>query len=296
MSYFISVGFLRFGVRFGVRRVFTGFVILGSALLWSSVVLAAQPSAWQLGFQDSVTENMDRITSFNNFLLILMTVIVLFVLGLMLYAMFRFRESRNPTPSKRSHNTPLEVAWTVIPILILLVIAVPSFRLLFFQRTIPPQAITVKATGYQWYWGYEYPDYGNFSFDSLMLSDELRGSQPRLLATDTAMVIPVDTNIRLQVIASDVLHSWTIPAFGIKLDAVPGRLNETWFRVEKVGTYYGQCSELCGIHHAFMPIRVEVVEVAAFEAWIQKAKIEYADERDIRDLNTPETQQIATMR
>jgi cytochrome c oxidase subunit 2 len=245
-------------------------------LLSSAAAFANQPRDWQLGLQDPATDNMSFIVQFNDFLLILMTAICVFVLGLMLYVMVRFRAGRNPTPSKTSHNTLVEVIWTVLPILILVVIAIPSFRLLYMQRVIPEAELTVKAVGYQWYWGYEYPDNGDFAFDSLMLDDEARGDQPRLLATDTALVVPVGTIVRVVVTAADVLHAFAVPAFGIKIDAVPGRLNETWFKAEKTGTFYGQCSELCGIRHAFMPIRVEVVEKDAFAAWVEQAKEEYA--------------------
>lgn len=245
-------------------------------LLSSAAAYANQPREWQLGLQDPATDNMSFIVQFNDFLLILMTAICVFVLGLMLYVMVRFRAGRNPTPSKTSHNTLVEVIWTVLPILILVVIAIPSFRLLYMQRVIPEAELTVKAVGYQWYWGYEYPDNGDFAFDSLMLDEESRGDQPRLLATDTALVVPVGTVVRVVVTAADVLHAFAVPAFGIKIDAVPGRLNETWFKAEKTGTFYGQCSELCGIRHAFMPIRVEVVEKDAFAAWVEQAKEEYA--------------------
>jgi cytochrome c oxidase subunit 2 len=191
--------------------------------------------------------------------------------------MVRFNAKANPTPSKTSHNTLIEVLWTVLPIVILVVIAIPSFRLLYFQREIPEADMTIKATGYQWYWGYEYPDHGDFAFDSLMLSDEERGDQPRLLATDTAMVVPVDTTVRVLVTSADVIHAFAMPAFGLKIDSVPGRMNETWFKAEKTGTFYGQCSELCGIRHAFMPIRIEVVEKEAFAAWVEEAQEEYAE-------------------
>jgi cytochrome c oxidase subunit 2 len=246
------------------------------AFLSSAAAYANQPRDWQMGFQEPATENMNFIVQFNDFLLVLMAAICIFVLGLMLYVMVRFRAGRNPTPSKTSHNTLVEVIWTVLPILILVVIAIPSFRLLYMQRVIPDAELTVKAVGYQWYWGYEYPDNGDFAFDSLMLDDESRGDQPRLLATDTALVVPVDTIVRVVVTGADVLHAFAVPAFGIKIDAVPGRLNETWFKADKTGTYYGQCSELCGIRHAFMPIRVEVVEKDAFAAWVEQAKEEYA--------------------
>lgn len=247
-----------------------------ASLLFAGQALANQPKDWQLGFQEAATQNMELMTQFNTFLLYIMTAICVFVLGLLLYVMFRFRAGRNPTPSKTSHNTLVEVVWTVVPILILVIIAIPSFRLLYFQRVIPEADITVKATGYQWYWGYEYPDNGGFAYDSLMLDDESRGDQPRLLATDTAMVVPVGATVRVVVTAADVLHAFALPAFGIKMDAVPGRLNETWFKAERTGTFYGQCSELCGIRHAFMPIRIEVVEPEAFAAWVEQAREEYA--------------------
>ena len=252
-----------------------GFAAFSAAGLASAV--AAQPKDWQITFQEAASENMTMITDFNNFLLILMTAISVFVLGLMLYVMVRFNARANPEPSTTTHNTLVEVVWTVVPIVILVVIAIPSFRLLYFQRDIPEADMTVKAVGYQWYWGYEYPDHGDFAFDSLMLSDEERGDQPRLLATDTAMVVPVDTTVRVIVTAADVLHAFAMPAFGLKMDAVPGRLNETWFKAEKTGTYYGQCSELCGIRHAFMPIRIEVVSKADFALWVEEAQNEYAE-------------------
>ena len=265
-------------LKFMTRRP-ASFLAASTALLGTSLTgaLAAQPKPWQLGFQEAATENMAMITDFNNFLLYLMTAITLLVLGLMVYVMIRFNAKANPEPSKTTHNTLVEVVWTVLPILILVVIAIPSFRLLYFQREIPQAELTVKAVGYQWYWGYEYPDNGDFAFDSLMLNDEERGDQPRLLATDTAMVVPVDTTVRVIVTAADVLHAFAMPAFGLKMDAVPGRLNETWFKAEKTGTFYGQCSELCGIRHAFMPIRIEVVSKEEFAAWVEEAKAEYAN-------------------
>jgi cytochrome c oxidase subunit 2 len=248
-------------------------VVIGS----TGAALANTAKPWQLGFQESASENMTLITDLNNFLLVLRTLIVLLVLGLLLYIMLRFNAKANPTPSKTTHNTFIEVVWTVLPIVILVVIAIPSFRLLYFQREIPQADMTIKAVGYQWYWGYEYPDHGDFAFDSLMLEDDERGDQPRLLATDTAMVVPVDTTVRVLVTAADVIHSFAMPAFGVKMDAVPGRLNETWFKAERTGTFYGQCSELCGIRHAFMPIRIEVVEKEAFAAWVAEAQEEYAE-------------------
>ena len=264
-----------------LRLVGLSFISLG---LFSGTALASQPKPWQLGFQDAATNNMTQITNFNDFLLILMTAITLAVLGLMVFVMLRFNAKANPEPSKTTHNTLVEVVWTVVPILILVIIAIPSFRLLYYQRVLPEADMTIKATGYQWYWGYEYPDHGGFAFDSLMLNDDERGDQPRLLATDTAMVVPVNTTVRVVVTGADVLHSWAMPAFGVKMDAVPGRLNETWFRAEKTGTYYGQCSELCGIRHAFMPIRVEVVEPDAFASWVSEAQAEYAQLETSKDM------------
>jgi cytochrome c oxidase subunit 2 len=269
--------------------VFLTFLAFGEAS-------ANQPKPWQMGFQDAASSNMEQITQFNNFLLILMTAVVAIVFALMLFVMVRFRAGRNPVPSKTSHNTIVEVIWTVVPILILVVIAVPSFRLLYFQRDIPEADLTVKAVGYQWYWGYEYPDHGDFAFDSLMLDDAERGDQPRLLATDTAMVVPVGKTVRVVVTGADVLHAFAMPAFGLKIDAVPGRLNETWFKAEKTGTYYGQCSELCGIRHAFMPIRIEVVEPEVFTAWVAEAQEEYAALQDNKTKLAADNVNISSIR
>ena len=276
-------------------RLFKNVVLGGLASLsLAFAAFADQPKPWQLNLQEAATENMSRIVQFNDFLLIIMAGISLLVLGLMLYVMIRFRAGRNPNPSKTTHNTLVEVVWTVLPILILIVIAVPSFRLLYFQRVLPEAEMTVKAVGYQWYWGYEYPDHGDFAFDSYMLDDANRGDQPRLLATDTAMVVPVDTTIRVVVTGADVLHSWAMPAFGLKMDAVPGRLNEVWFKAEKTGTFYGQCSEICGIRHAFMPIRVEVVEREVFDRWVEESREKYAriDSRKIANAKPANSNKI----
>ena len=232
---------------------------------------------WQLGLQAPVTPVAEQINDYHNMLLVLITVIAVFVTLLLIYVMVKFRAKVNPTPRTTTHNTLLEVLWTAIPILILVVIAIPSFKLLYYADTTKDAEMTIKAIGHQWYWSYEYPDNGNFTFDASMLEDdELEDGQPRLLATDESVVIPVNTNIRLLIAADDVLHAWAMPAFGVKLDGVPGRLNETWVRVEKEGTYYGQCSELCGTGHGFMPIQVKVVSKEAFAAWVEKAKVEYA--------------------
>ena len=250
-------------------------VVTGSADM--AFAQAGQPTEWGLGFQDSVSPVMDDLVWFDNFLLFLITGISLFVLALLIFIMVRFNAKSNPEPSKTTHNTFIEVVWTVVPILILVVVAVPSFRLLYKQMEVPEADLTIKAIGYQWYWGYEYPDHDGLFFESLMLEDdELADGQPRLLATDTDVVVPVNATVRLQITSEDVIHAWAIPSFGVKMDAVPGRLNETWFRATEVGTYYGQCSELCGIRHAYMPITVKVVTQEEFDEWILWAKEEYA--------------------
>jgi cytochrome c oxidase subunit 2 len=235
-----------------------------------------QPSPWQLGFQQAVTPVMENIVWFHDFLLWLIVAIALFVLALLVIVIVRFNAKANPTPSRTTHNTLLEVMWTIVPVIILVAIAVPSFKLLFLQLTIPPADVTVKATGKQWYWSYTYPD-DKFEFDSLMLKDnERKPDQPRLLAVDNEMVVPVNKVIRVQVIGSDVIHAFAVPSFGVKIDAVPGRLNETWFKVTREGVYYGQCSELCGRDHAYMPIAVRVVNDRDYAAWVDQAKKKWA--------------------
>jgi cytochrome c oxidase subunit 2 len=218
---------------------------------------------------------MDQIHWFHGLLLIIITCITLFVLALLVVVMVKFNARANPVPSRTTHNSLIEIAWTLIPVLILVSIAVPSFRLLFLQLDIPKADLTVKATGKQWYWSYSYPDNGQFEFDSLMAQDK----QPRLLGVDNEMVVPVNKVIRVQTTGADVIHSFTVPAFGIKIDAIPGRLNETWFKAEKTGMYYGQCSELCGKDHAFMPIAVRVVTDQEFAAWVEDAKKKFASAR-----------------
>ena len=242
---------------------------------------ASEPVPWQLGLQPAATPLMQNIDDLHDILLVVITLITLFVLGLLLYVMWRFRESKNPTPTRTTHNTVVEVLWTVIPVVILVLIAIPSFKLLYYSDTVPEADLTVKAIGHQWYWSYEYPDHGNFTFDATILADdELKEGQPRLLSVDNRVVVPVNKVVRVQVTADDVLHAWTIPAFGVKVDGVPGRLNELWFKAERAGVYYGQCSELCGVNHGFMPIRVDVVSVQEFNAWVSWAKKEYAAEDD----------------
>ena len=231
-----------------------------------------QPSPWEMHFQDAATPIMHQITAFHTFVTIIIVVIALFVLGLLVYVMVRFNEGRNPQPSRTTHNTALEIAWTVIPILILVAIAIPSFRLLFAQYDFPKADLTITATGNQWYWNYEYPDQG-ISFDSIIVQEaDLKPGQPRLLTVDHEVVVPVNKNVIVQVKANDVIHDWAVPSFGIKLDAVPGRLQTTWFRAERTGMFYGQCSELCGRNHAFMPIAIHVVTDEEFADWLAKTK------------------------
>jgi len=267
------------GMRMRVLTLLGALVAGALALvdMGSMAAFAGQPHEWQMGFQQSATPIMDQLTWFDNMLLYIITAISLFVLALLLIVMVRFNAKANPEPSTTTHNTLIEVAWTIIPVLILVTIAIPSFRLLYNQVVVPEADVTIKATGYQWYWGYEYPDHGGMIYDALMVEDaDLKEGQPRLLETDTEVVVPVNKVVRLQVTAADVIHAWTIPAFGVKIDAVPGRLNETWFKATKTGTYYGQCSELCGIRHAFMPIKVRVVTEEEFASWTEWAQQEYA--------------------
>jgi cytochrome c oxidase subunit 2 len=257
----------------------TGRRLLG--ILVASVALAAsgtafaelgQPAPWEYKLQEAATPVMEQITWFHNWLLWIITIITLFVLGLLITVVVKFNAKANPVPSRTTHNTLIEVAWTLIPVMILVALVVPSFRLLFLELDVPKADITIKATGKQWYWSYAYPDNGKFEFDSLMAQDK----QPRLLGVDNEMVVPVNKVIRVQTTGADVIHSFAVPAFGIKIDAIPGRLNETWFKATKTGWFYGQCSELCGKDHAFMPIAVHVVEDQEFAAWVEAAQKKYA--------------------
>ena len=262
-----------------VNRIVALIAVITATALTIGEAVAAQGQAvpWQLGFQDAFSPVARDMHDFHNMLLVIITVITLFVLALLIYVAVRFNRKANPVPSKTSHNTLIEIIWTVVPIIILVVIAIPSFKLLYFGDRIEKADMTLKAVGYQWYWGYEYVDHEGLEFEAVMLEeDELKEGQPRLLATDNTIVLPIDTNIRLLVTAEDVLHSWAMPAFGVKLDAVPGRLNETWMRIEKEGMYYGQCSELCGARHGFMPIMVKAVSKEDYAKWLIKAKEEFA--------------------
>lgn len=257
-----------------VGRHLLGLAVAG--LTWAAGGAAfaelGQPKPWEWTLQESASPVMDNIVWFHNFLFVLITLITLFVLALLVIVVMKFNARANPVPSRTTHNTLIEVAWTLVPVLILVGISVPSFRLLFLELDVPKADLTIKATGKQWYWSYAYPDNGKFEFDSLMAQDK----QPRLLGVDNEMVVPVNKVIRVQVTGADVIHAFALPAFGVKIDAIPGRLNETWFKATKVGMFYGQCSELCGKDHAFMPIAIRVVDDKEFASWVETAKKKYA--------------------
>jgi cytochrome c oxidase subunit 2 len=269
------------------------FSLLGFIPLLPTISNASEnigvPKDYQLTFQDAATPNMADITWFHNsFLFPIILVITLFVTALLIYVMIRFSAKNNPNPSKTTHNSLVEVIWTVVPVIILIVIAIPSFRILYTQQDIPIDAdLTIKATGYQWYWGYEYPDNDGMYFDSLPLEeDELTEGKLRLLSVDNPLVVPAGAVVRVQVTSSDVIHNWAVPSFGVKMDAIPGRLNETWFKVDNPGIYYGMCSELCGVRHAFMPIEVHVMEEADYQAWLVSASEQFASK--MKDSNNIE--------
>ena len=259
-------------------------VIAGVVIASAGTALAAlgHPVPWQMDLQDLATPVMDEISEFHYFLLWVIGVISVFVLALLLIIIVRFNARANPTPTRTTHNTPLEIIWTIVPVIILAVIAVPSFRLLFVELDVPHPDLTIKATGKQWFWSYAYPDNGNFEFDSLMVqTKDLKPDQPRLLTVDNEVVVPVNKVVHVLVTGADVIHSFTVPSFGIRIDAVPGRMNETWFKATKTGMFYGQCSELCGKDHSFMPIAVHVVSESDFNAWVAQAKQKFSAENGV---------------
>jgi cytochrome c oxidase subunit II len=265
-------------MRVILPRLMTAATLLCAGAAWAQEpVVRGTPEPWQMNFQPAASPVMNMIESLHNLLLFIIVAISAFVLGLLGYACLRYRANRNQLASRRTHNSVLEIAWTAIPVLILVVIAIPSFKLLYFMDRTPNPEMTLKAIGHQWYWSYEYPDNGNFTFDAYMIADQdLQEGQPRLLAVDNRVVLPVDTDVRLLTTATDVIHSWAMPALGVKIDAIPGRLNETWLRIEHPGIYYGQCSELCGDYHGFMPIEIEAMSKSDFEAWTKRAQEEFA--------------------
>lgn len=258
-------------------RIFSAAVAMLLAVATSGLALAANgPRPWQLGMQEPVTPIAREIFDLHNVLLVLCVLIAGFVLALLLYIMVRFKASANPVPSKTTHNTFIEIIWTAVPILILVLIAIPSFKLLAHQAFPPKIDLTIKATGYQWYWGYEYPDDG-ISFDAtIVAAEDLKDKSLRLMETDNHLVIPVGKNIRLLTTAADVIHAWAVFPFGVNINATPGRINEFWFRVEKTGTYYGHCNKICGANHAFMPITVDVLSEKDYAAWLVEAKKKFA--------------------
>ncbi len=260
---------------------FLGIISIFLTFFSTSAFAKGQPTEWQLGFQEAGSPLMQQLIDFHDFVFWIITAITIFVFLLLAYVCVKFSAKNNKKPSTTTHNSLLEVAWTLIPVLILLVIAIPSFRLLYNQNDFTNIDMTIKATGYTWYWGYEYPDHGDIAFDSIMLQDdELEEGQPRLLSTDYQLVVPVNKNIKMQITSdpSGVIHSWAVPSLGVKMDAIPGRLNETYFNIKEPGMYYGQCSELCGIGHGFMPISIKAVTEDEFAVWLDDAKEEFAED------------------
>ena len=268
-----------------VSRLFYTVLLAAAWLQTGPSFAQSGPQPWQMDFRPSATPVMDDIIDFHNLLLVIEVLIVLFVLGLMVYICVKFNAKANPVPSKTTHNAFLEVVWTVIPIIILIVITVPSVKLLVFMDKAPKEKVemTLKVIGHQWYWSYEYPDAGDLAFDSNIIPDEeidASKGQIRLLEVDNRIAIPVDTTIRVLMTSDDVLHNWAVPAFGIKMDTVPGRINEAWIRVPaaRAGVYRGQCSELCGVNHGYMPIVIEAKSKQDFAKWLDKAKKEFAND------------------
>src|SRR5229473_6683147 len=243
----------------------------------AAVAWAAGPQPWQIGMQPPATPVKDRLTAFHDELLVITSLITLFVLGLLLYVIVRFNHQRNPVPTRTSHNTVIEMLWTVVPVLILVIIAIPSFKLMYYMDRVPDPEMTIKVTGHQWYWSYEYPDQGGLTFDSNVIPDaELKSGQRRLLEVDNPLVVPADTIIRVQITGTDVIHSWFVPSFGVQEYAIIGRLNESWMKIEHEGIYYGQCNQICGVNHAFMPIKVQALSKDAFQHWLVDAKKKFA--------------------
>jgi cytochrome c oxidase subunit II len=248
-----------------------------------AIAWADAPRPWEIGMQAPATPVKDRLSAFHDELLVIIFLIALFVLGLLLYVIIRFNQARHPVPTRTSHNTVVEMLWTVVPVLILVIIAIPSFKLMYYMDRVPNPDMTIKVTGHQWYWSYDYPDQGDLAFDSNLIPEsDLKPGQKRLLDVDNPLVVPVDTVIRVYVTGTDVIHSWFIPSFGVQEYAIVGRLNESWMKVEHPGVYYGQCNQICGVNHAFMPIKVEAVTKDEFQRWLEDAKKKYArhDERD----------------
>lgn len=252
------------------------FRVLGCLLCLFPSLCLALPENWHMGFQEAASVAMEKFVNFHDLLLIIITGVVVFVFILLAYTCIRFYHKNNPVPRKFTHNVGIEILWTIVPCILLIIIAIPSFRLLYYVDTIGKMDMTIKVVGRQWFWQYEYPD-ENIAFDSYMIpDDQLKPGQVRLLDVDNPIVLPVDTDIRIVVTAGDVIHSFAMPSLGLKIDAVPGRINETWVRITKPGQYYGQCSELCGVGHGFMPISLKAVSKEEYEAWVKDAKEKFA--------------------
>jgi len=261
--------------------VTAAFVALlgGAGSVLAQVV--AEPKPWEINLQPAYSPVMEKVHDFHNLLLVIIVSVVVLVLGILGYVMYRFSAKRNPVPSKTSHNTMLEVLWTAVPIMILVIIAIPSLRLLYFSAKATDPEMTLKVTGHQWYWSYTYPDQEDMTFDSIPIADDqLEPGQPRLLAVDNPVVLPVDTSVQILVTADDVIHNFAVPALGLKKDAVPGRINETWVKITEPGTYYGMCSELCGVNHYFMPIQIEALSKEDYQAWTEQAKEQFASKNN----------------
>jgi cytochrome c oxidase subunit 2 len=257
--------------------VFGALSFAGHALAAGDALVQGRSEPWQMWFQPAGSPTMERIMEFHDLLFIIEVGTVVFVLAIMAYIIVRFNAKSNPVPAKTTHNTLLEVIWTAVPVLILIMIAVPSLKLLYFADSTQDAEMTLKVTGNQWYWSYAYPDNGDIEFDSIIVPDEeLKKGQPRMLTVDNEVVLPIKTNVRLLLTSNDVIHNWAVPSLGLKLDTTPGRTNETWVNINKEGDYYGMCSELCGVNHGFMPIHIRAVSKADYEAWTKTAKEEFA--------------------
>ena len=272
-----------------LKRLFAlipaGLTYLFAGQAMADVEMRSKP--WQMWLQEPMSSSAEKVHDLNLFLMLLETAIVIFVLVLLVYILIRFSEKNNPVPSKTTHNTLLEVVWTALPILILMVVAVPSMKALYFSDKAPDAEMTVKVNGNQWYWSYEYPDHGDIAFDSIILEDdELEKGQPRMLSVDNPLVLPANTKIRFLIASNDVIHNFAMPSLALKLDATPGRVNETWTEMREVGDYYGMCSELCGVNHGFMPIHIKAVSKEDFAKWLVEAKEEFADNSSNDKLQT----------
>jgi cytochrome c oxidase subunit II len=277
------VRFERLSAKMAAARALLGYAVaFAGTVMGAPIGRAAEPQPWEIAMQPAATPVRHELSALHDHILMpIITVITLFVLALLGIAIFRFNHRRHPVPTRTSHNTVIEMLWTVVPVLILVIIAIPSFKLMYYMDRVPNPEMTIKVTGHQWYWSYEYPDQGGLAFDSNIIPEnELKPGQKRLLDVDNPLVVPADTIIRVQITGTDVIHSWFIPSFGVQEYAIVGRLNESWMKIEHVGTYYGQCNQICGVNHAFMPIKIEAVSKDAFQKWLVDAKTKFARRDD----------------